>query len=342
VKLFERTNHYSLAMKNFLKISIVALLIALSAGTVSRSSAVDNGTLAVTKITAVQTSASVDTTFDSGWKWTLEVTVPINEPIVKLKFGDWTSGSNNFSMANNVRFYSAQADSVVDASHAVLIPSVNTYSEAMNLNTSADLDNDKPGRQIRITVEARIPNNVKGGSYSASYGISSIGLPLGPDTVKPVITLNGNASVSVEAGTDFTDLGATAQDARDGDISSKISVDGHVDTTKLGDYTLTYLVKDAAQNAATPITRTVHVVDTTKPTISVSGPNPLIAHLGDTVNNAMEGVTASDSFEGDLTSQVVLVENPDTSKTGTFTITYSVSDSSGNTKVFERGLQVNE
>ena len=81
-----------------------------------------------------------------------------------------------------------------------------------------------------------------------------------PDTTPPVITLLGDATVSIPVGTSYTDAGATATDAVDGDITSKIVVTDPVDTTTPGTYTVTYTVSDSAGNAATPVTRTVTVV----------------------------------------------------------------------------------
>ena len=51
------------------------------------------------------------------------------------------------------------------------------------------------------------------------------------DTTVPVITLNGDAQITVEVGTTYTDLGATASDNYDGDISADINVTNPVDTS---------------------------------------------------------------------------------------------------------------
>ena len=42
------------------------------------------------------------------------------------------------------------------------------------------------------------------------------------DITAPVITLNGDAQITVEVGSTYTDLGATASDNYDGDIESLI------------------------------------------------------------------------------------------------------------------------
>ncbi|MET1260145.1 immunoglobulin-like domain-containing protein [Flagellimonas sp. DF-77] len=82
----------------------------------------------------------------------------------------------------------------------------------------------------------------------------------GGDTVAPVITLNGDATINLTVGDTFTDPGATATDDVDGDISANIVVGGDtVDTDTAGTYTITYDVSDAAGNAAAQVTRTVNV-----------------------------------------------------------------------------------
>ena len=79
------------------------------------------------------------------------------------------------------------------------------------------------------------------------------------DTTIPVITLAGDASVSAELGTSYTDAGATAVDNIDGDITENITIVNPVDINTAGTYTLTYNVSDAAGNAAAQVTRVVTV-----------------------------------------------------------------------------------
>ena len=81
------------------------------------------------------------------------------------------------------------------------------------------------------------------------------------DETGPEITLNGDDPTLVEQGRDYTELGATALDAFDGDILAvDITIGGDtVDTSKVGDYDLTYDVSDTATNAATTVFRTVTV-----------------------------------------------------------------------------------
>jgi len=80
------------------------------------------------------------------------------------------------------------------------------------------------------------------------------------DSTAPVITLQGEATVSVELGSAYTDAGATAQDTFDGDLTEQIATTNPVNTDIAGTYTVTYTVSDTARNEAEK-TRSVEVVD---------------------------------------------------------------------------------
>ena len=75
----------------------------------------------------------------------------------------------------------------------------------------------------------------------------------------PVITLKGNTTMTLNVGETFTDPGYTAKDDVDGDITSKVTVSGTVDTSTAGTYTIKYFVKDSSGNSDTK-KRTVKVV----------------------------------------------------------------------------------
>lgn len=77
------------------------------------------------------------------------------------------------------------------------------------------------------------------------------------DTGAPVITLAGSGSMELSLGDTYTELGATATDEEDGDITPTVT--GTVNTDKVGEYTVTYTATDAAGNEATAVTRTVKV-----------------------------------------------------------------------------------
>jgi len=146
------------------------------------------------------------------------------------------------------------------------------------------------------------------------------------DITAPIITILGDNPASVVQNTTYTDAGATAKDTIDGTVSVKIT--GSVDTSTLGEYTITYTATDKAGNKATE-TRTVKVTlppDTVAPIIKISGDNPLEISQGETFSDP--GATATDDVDGVIT--VTPTGTVDMSTVGDYTITYTATDKAGN------------
>ncbi len=80
------------------------------------------------------------------------------------------------------------------------------------------------------------------------------------DNTKPILTLLGNAVITLNYGDVYTDAGATASDNLDGNITANIQVVGSVNTSIAGTYTLVYKVSDAVGNIANEVSRTVTVL----------------------------------------------------------------------------------
>jgi hypothetical protein len=148
------------------------------------------------------------------------------------------------------------------------------------------------------------------------------------DTVAPVITLNGSNPDSVELGDTYVDPGA------DADTGETVVVSGSVDTSTVGSYTLTYTATDASGNVGTA-TRTVNVVDTTPPAITVLGDNPATLELGDTYVDS--NATAEDASG---TATITASDNIDPDVIGTYTVTYTATDASGNSSTATRTVNV--
>ena len=149
------------------------------------------------------------------------------------------------------------------------------------------------------------------------------------DTTAPTLTLLGSNPFNFEAAGSYSDPGATALDNVDGNITANIIVSGdNVDTFTVGVYSVLYNVSDAAGNAAAQLTRTVNVVDTTPPEITLIGPDPLNITIGGTFTDP--GATALDSLDGDITANIVDVDDVNTAAVGNYVVTYNVSDAAGN------------
>lgn len=130
------------------------------------------------------------------------------------------------------------------------------------------------------------------------------------DTIKPVITLNTPTSVPpVECHTSFTDPGASASDACDTNVP--VTVTGSVNVNVPGTYTLTYDAVDDSGNHADSVQRTVTVVDTTPPTITLSAYAPSMwppNHKYQTFQLTQFVTGASDSCDTPLGVDSVVIE----------------------------------
>ena len=101
-------------------------------------------------------------------------------------------------------------------------------------------------------------------------------------------------------------------------------------------YNIAYNVSDSQGNFATQIIRTVVVG--TPPSINLQGDNPQIIQYG--VAYTELGATSSDIEDGDLTSSISITGSVNSSILGTYNIQYSVTDSSGNTTIVQRLVNV--
>ena len=165
-------------------------------------------------------------------------------------------------------------------------------------------------------------------------GGSSVPDPIAaPDTTAPVITLNGSASVQVNQGEVYEELGATARDNVDGTVD--VSVTGEVGAEP-GVYIITYTATDSAGNT-NQVTRQVTVVaaDTTAPVITLLGDSAIEITTEETFTDP--GATASDDIDGDID---VVVSGSVGTEPGVYILTYTATDSAGNVSQVTRTITV--
>ncbi|MFA8438056.1 DUF5011 domain-containing protein [Pueribacillus sp. YX66] len=82
------------------------------------------------------------------------------------------------------------------------------------------------------------------------------------------------------------------------------------------------------------------LIDNEAPVISLNGDNPMTIKQGDPYEEP--GATAQDNLDGDLTGQIKISGDVDTDTIGTYTVTYTVSDSVGNETTVERTVNIVE
>ena len=143
----------------------------------------------------------------------------------------------------------------------------------------------------------------------------------------PMVTLNGDAQVNLNLGDTFSDQGASANDFEDGVLT--VTVSGSVDTSTVGNYTLTYSATDS-KNASHSVNRGVSVIDpsgNTAPVVTLNGGATLALTRGD--NFTDPSATASDVEDGNLA--VITTGFVDTSVAGVYVLTYTATDVEGAT-----------
>lgn len=116
-----------------------------------------------------------------------------------------------------------------------------------------------------------------------------------------------------------------------------VSVSASVNINTPGTYSLTYTTTNQI-GAVVTATRTVQVVDTTPPVISILGSNPIVQLINSTFVDP--GATARDVCSGNLAVTTNGTVNP--SQIGSYTITYTSTDPSGNVATRTRTVVIGD
>ncbi|MDP2896137.1 MAG: DUF5011 domain-containing protein [bacterium] len=275
--------------------------------------------------------------YDGNITWRVTVSGSVNSYVV----GTYTLRYNVQDSSGNSAPEKVRTVKVVDTMAPViellgdnpLLLEVGTWYTEPGYRATDNYDGDITSR---VWVVGSVDHNYLG-NYTLTYTVSDANGNAAQekartvrvvDTTRPVIELLGEETVILEAGTWYTEPGYRATDNYDGDITSRVWVVGSVDPNYLGNYTLRYTVSDANGNPAEEKTRIVQVVDTTPPVIELLGDEPFVLEVGTWYTEP--GYTATDNYDGDIASRVWVIGSVDHNYLGDYTLTYTVSDSSGN------------
>jgi len=219
---------------------------------------------------------------------------------------------------------------------------VNEIYAELGATASDDVDGDVTAN---IVIDTSGVDMTTVGSYLVTYNVSdsdgnvaleatrTLNVVAAADVVTPIITLIGANPQVLTVNENYIELGATANDDVDGDITTNIAIDtSGVDMTTVGSYLVTYNVSDSDGNAALEATRTLNVVaadDVVAPIITLIGADPQVLTVNE--NYIELGATANDDVDGDITTNIVIdTSGVDMTTVGSYLVTYNVSDSNGN------------
>lgn len=150
------------------------------------------------------------------------------------------------------------------------------------------------------------------------------------DTQPPEISLITDPEHYTLPNHPYEEEGFSALDNHDGDLTGQV-------TREERDGYVYYSVTDASGNE-TSISREIKYDDPVPPEITLNGESALTISAGSEYTEA--GWTAEDNLDGDITSLVQVEGSVNIYHAGTYTLTYSVSDTYGNVAAVERTVTV--
>ena len=152
------------------------------------------------------------------------------------------------------------------------------------------------------------------------------------DTTAPEITLHEDPEAFTLPGKFYVEEGFTATDNYDADLTGQV-------IRWIQDDGVHYKVFDSSRNM-TEVVRPIVYSDPVPPELILNGKETVIILQGDKYVEA--GFTATDNFDGDLTDSVTVTGEVDRKTLGEYPITYTVTDSFGNTTSVVRNVIVRD
>ena len=153
------------------------------------------------------------------------------------------------------------------------------------------------------------------------------------------IILEGDYDISFLHLETYKEYGYKVIDAYGANISVSVAITNNTNFNVLGTYDVYYDISDTFYSAKRVI-RKVHVIDTTPPIISLNGGEEYVTLVIGNIYN--DPVSAFDDFDGVITSNIMIYDDLNICKVGTYTRNYIVTNKGGKTTTHSRTIQVIE
>ena len=267
--------------------------------------------------------------------WGSSVSVPSGLSNVTAISGGLALKNNGTVIALDGTSIPAGLSNVVAISSGLALKNDGTVVALDGANVPSGLSNV-------IAVASGLFNDLALKSDGTVIGIGNdvYGQASGLETLTNVIAIaaGGYHSLAITSDTNVVAVGYNeyGQTSLPNNFGGYIVESGSVDYNNPGVYTLVYAVTNLFGNATA--TRKVAVIDSTSPSLTLLGSNPLIIPVNTTFFEP--GATALDACAGNLTSSILVAGNVNANLLGTNSLVYSVTDPSGNTTMTNRTVIV--
>ena len=245
---------------------------------ISKSSSVDNSAPVITLIGANPQTVELGSVYaESGATADTGETVVIDSSNINTAaVGSYSVTYNATDAAGNAAATVTRLVNVVDSASNVdttapVITLNGSNPQNVQINTAYEEAGATADSGEAVIIDSSNVNSAVVGSYSVTYNSTDLAGNVaatvtrtvivvdsgsGSDTAAPVIALNGSNPQTVQLNDQYVEAGATT------DSGDAVTIDSsQVNTSVVGSYVVTYTAQDAAGNSATPITRTVNVID---------------------------------------------------------------------------------
>ena len=166
---------------------------------------------------------------------------------------------------------SYQSQSITDEFTLTILSATSSGTSTSTLDTSTSSSTSDTATSTTTTNTTDTSTSTGGGGNNSgttsntsgtNSSTSNTSTPTN-DNTSPTIQLNGSSQISLTEGDNYTELGSTASDNIDGDLTGSITISGTIDTSQTGTFTLYYNVSDSSGNSSS-VSRTIIINEAPK------------------------------------------------------------------------------